>query len=57
VRGLPDARVLVLSIPDLACLWEVGKDRSDVRPGVGVPRRSREVIVLAVRWCVRFGLS
>ena len=26
VRELPDARVLVLSIPDLARLWEVGKD-------------------------------
>ncbi len=31
VRGLPDARILVLSIPDLARLWEIGKDRPDVR--------------------------
>jgi lysophospholipase L1-like esterase len=31
LRGLPDARVLVLSIPDLARLWEVGKDSSAVR--------------------------
>lgn len=31
LRALPDARVLVLSIPDLMRLWEVGKDRSDVR--------------------------
>ncbi len=31
VRELPDARVLVLSIPDLARLWEVGRDRPDVR--------------------------
>ena len=31
VRGLPDARILVLSIPDLGRLWEVGKDRPDVR--------------------------
>lgn len=31
VRGLPDARILVLSVPDLARLWEVGKDRPDVR--------------------------
>lgn len=31
VRGLPEARILVLSIPDLARLWEVGKDRPDVR--------------------------
>ena len=30
-RGLPDARILVLSVPDVARLWEVGKDRSDVR--------------------------
>jgi lysophospholipase L1-like esterase len=30
VRGLPDARILVLSIPDLARLWQVGKDRPDV---------------------------
>jgi len=31
VRELPDVRVLVLSVPDLARLWEVGKDRDDVR--------------------------
>ena len=31
VRGLPDARVLVLSVPDLARLWQVGKDEPDVR--------------------------
>ena len=31
VRGLPDARILVLSIPDLARLREIGKDRPDVR--------------------------
>ena len=31
VRRAPDARVLVLSIPDLGRLWEVGKDRPDVR--------------------------
>jgi lysophospholipase L1-like esterase len=31
VRGLPDARVLVLSVPDVARLWEVGKGRPDVR--------------------------
>ena len=31
VRELPDARVLVLSIPDLARLWEVGKDSPEVR--------------------------
>jgi lysophospholipase L1-like esterase len=31
VRGLPHARVLVLSIPDLARLWQVGKDQPDVR--------------------------
>ncbi len=30
-RGLPDAHILVLSVPDLARLWEVGKDRPDVR--------------------------
>ena len=30
-RGLPEARILVLSIPDLARLWQVGKDRPDVR--------------------------
>jgi hypothetical protein len=28
VRGLPDAHILVLSVPDLARLWEVGRDRS-----------------------------
>ncbi len=31
VRALPEARILVLSVPDLARLWEVGKDRPDVR--------------------------
>jgi lysophospholipase L1-like esterase len=31
VRRLPDARILVVGIPDIARLWEVGKDRSDVR--------------------------
>ena len=31
VHGLPDARILVLSIPNLARLWEIGKDRPDVR--------------------------
>jgi lysophospholipase L1-like esterase len=31
VRALPEARVLVLSVPDLARLWQVGKDRPDVR--------------------------
>ncbi len=31
VQGLPDARILVVSVPDLARLWEVGKDRPDVR--------------------------
>ena len=31
VQGLPEARVLVLSIPDLGRLWEVGKDRPEVR--------------------------
>ena len=31
VRGLPDARVLVLSIPDLARLWQVGKNQPNVR--------------------------
>jgi lysophospholipase L1-like esterase len=31
VRELPDVRILVLSVPDLARLWEVGKDRDDVR--------------------------
>jgi hypothetical protein len=30
VQGLPDAHILVLSIPDLARLWEVGRDRPDV---------------------------
>jgi lysophospholipase L1-like esterase len=29
--GLPDARVLVVSIPDLSRLWEVGKDDASVR--------------------------
>ena len=29
--GVPDARILVASIPDLARLWEVGKDRPEVR--------------------------
>jgi len=28
VQGLPDARILVLSVPDLGRLWAVGKDRS-----------------------------
>jgi lysophospholipase L1-like esterase len=31
VRALPEARILVLSVPDLGRLWEVGKDRPDVR--------------------------
>ena len=31
VRALPEVRVLVLSVPDLSRLWEVGKDRPDVR--------------------------
>jgi lysophospholipase L1-like esterase len=31
VRGLPHARILVLSVPDLARLREIGKDRPDVR--------------------------
>ncbi len=31
VRALPDARILVLSVPDRARLWEVCKDRADVR--------------------------
>ncbi len=31
VQALPGARILVLSVPDLARLWEVGKDRPDVR--------------------------
>ncbi len=30
-QELPGARILVLSIPDLARLWQVGKDRPDVR--------------------------
>jgi lysophospholipase L1-like esterase len=30
-RGLPDAHILVLSIPDLARLWELGKERPDIR--------------------------
>jgi lysophospholipase L1-like esterase len=30
LRGLPDARVLVVSVPDLLRLWQVGKDRPDV---------------------------
>ena len=30
-RGLPDAGVVVLNIPGLARLWEVGRDRPDVR--------------------------
>lgn len=31
VRGLPEARVLVVSVPDLARLWEVGKEEPGVR--------------------------
>ena len=31
VGGAPNARILVLSIPDLHRLWEIGKDRPDVR--------------------------
>ncbi len=31
VRGLPEPHVLVLGVPDLARLWEVGKDRPEVR--------------------------
>ncbi len=31
VRGLPDARVLVVSVPDLMRLWEVGRDVPAVR--------------------------
>jgi lysophospholipase L1-like esterase len=31
VRALPNARILVLSVPDLGRLWEVGKDRPHVR--------------------------
>jgi lysophospholipase L1-like esterase len=31
VRGLPNTHILVLSIPDLGRLWEIGKDRPDVR--------------------------
>ena len=30
-QGLPDARILVVSVPDLRRLWEVGKDRPEVR--------------------------
>lgn len=30
VRGLPRARILVVSIPDLARLWEVGSDHDEV---------------------------
>ena len=30
VQGLPRARVLVVSVPDLARLWRVGKDDDDV---------------------------
>lgn len=30
-RDLPHARILVLSIPDLARLWEIGKDRPAIR--------------------------
>jgi lysophospholipase L1-like esterase len=31
VRGVPDAHVLVLSVPDLRRLWEVGRDQPEVR--------------------------
>jgi lysophospholipase L1-like esterase len=31
VQGLPDARILVVSVPDLRRLWELGKDRPEVR--------------------------
>ena len=31
VRALPDARILVLSVPDLARVWELGRDRAEVR--------------------------
>lgn len=31
VRGLPEAHILVLSIPDLTRLWEVGKEQPEVR--------------------------
>jgi lysophospholipase L1-like esterase len=31
VRALPQARILVLSVPDLGRLWAVGKDLADVR--------------------------
>lgn len=31
VRGLPRARILVVSVPDLTRLWQVGKDDADVR--------------------------
>ncbi|MFP5372618.1 MAG: SGNH/GDSL hydrolase family protein [Actinomycetes bacterium] len=30
VRALPETRVLVLSVPDLSRLWEVGRDRPEV---------------------------
>ncbi len=30
-QGLPGARILVLSVPDLGRLWQVGKDRREVR--------------------------
>ena len=30
VRGLPEARVLVLSVPDLSRLWEVGREHPEV---------------------------
>ncbi len=30
VQEVPDVRILVLSVPDLARLWEVGRDRPDV---------------------------
>lgn len=33
VQGLPDGRILVLSVPDLSRLWEIGKDRAEVRGG------------------------
>ena len=31
VRGLPNAHILVLSVPGLARLWEVGRDYPEVR--------------------------
>lgn len=31
VRGVPDARILVLSVPDLTRLWEVGREQPEVR--------------------------